>query len=89
MNIRNNYLTRIGLYRKYIEELGPFDPYLAQMGYKETHDVAMYYIETPGVEWVDIKDVSAKNLFPRAIRDNIQSMVGHGETLYIGSEREK
>lgn len=42
-----------------------------------------------GMEWVDIKDVSAKNLFPRAIRDNIQSMVGYGETLYIGSEREK
>ncbi len=60
MNIKNNYLTRIGLYRKYVEELGPFDPYLAQMGYKETYDVAMYYIETPGVEWVDIKDKEDK-----------------------------
>ena len=62
MNIKNNYLTRIGLYRKYVEELGPFDPYIAQMGYKETHDVAMYYIETPGVEWVDIKNKEDKTI---------------------------
>ena len=40
-------------------------------------------------EWVPLREVSARNLFPRAIRDNIPSFIGYGETYYIGSERER
>ena len=42
-----------------------------------------------GMEWIDLKDISGKNLFPRAIRDNIASMIGYGETIFIGSEKER
>lgn len=42
-----------------------------------------------GLEWVNIKDIPTSNLFPHAIRDNILSMLSCGETIYIGSEREK
>jgi len=42
-----------------------------------------------GLEWVNIKDIPTSNLFPHAIRDNIQPMLTFGETIYIGSEKEK
>ena len=42
-----------------------------------------------GMEWVNVKDIASVNLFPRAIRDNIPSMLGYGETIYIGSEKER
>ncbi len=42
-----------------------------------------------GLEWVNIKDIPTSNLFPHAIRDNIQPMLSFGETIYIGSEKEK
>jgi len=42
-----------------------------------------------GMEWVDVKELRRKNLFPRAIRDNLPVLIGFGETLFLGSEREK
>lgn len=42
-----------------------------------------------GLEWVSIKDIQCVNLFPRAIRDNFDCLMRCGETIYIGSEREK
>lgn len=42
-----------------------------------------------GSEWMPLKDISNRNLFPRAIRDNLRSLMGYGETIYIGSEKEK
>lgn len=42
-----------------------------------------------GAEWIPLRDVASRNLFPRAIRDNINNLVGYGETVYIGSERER
>lgn len=42
-----------------------------------------------GLEWVDLSRIRSVNLFPHAIRDNIPSMISMGETIYIGSEREK
>ena len=42
-----------------------------------------------GMEWIDLKDISRKNLFPRAIRDNISGLTGYGETIFIGSEKDK
>ena len=40
-----------------------------------------------GSEWIPLRDVHHANLFPRAIRDNISGLVGHGETIFIGSEK--
>lgn len=42
-----------------------------------------------GLEWIDIKEVTRKNLFPRAIRDNISGLIGYGETIFIGSEKDR
>lgn len=42
-----------------------------------------------GAEWIPLREASRKNLFPRAIRDNLRSLIGYGETIYIGSEKEK
>ena len=42
-----------------------------------------------GSEWVPLREVAMRNLFPRAIRDNISAFIGYGETYYIGSERER
>ena len=42
-----------------------------------------------GMEWVDLKDIPNSNLFPRAIRDNISGLIGYGETIFIGSEKDK
>lgn len=42
-----------------------------------------------GLEWVKLKDVRTSNLFPHAIRDNIGALIGSGETIYIGSEKER
>jgi ADP-ribose pyrophosphatase YjhB (NUDIX family) len=42
-----------------------------------------------GLTWVNIKDIPTCNLFPHAIRDNIQAMLSFGETIFIGSEKEK
>ena len=40
-----------------------------------------------GFEWVDLKEIQRRNLFPRAIRDNISGLIGHGDTIFIGSEK--
>ena len=42
-----------------------------------------------GCEWVDIRQIHRRNLFPRAIRDNISGLVGRGETIFIGSEKDR
>ena len=42
-----------------------------------------------GIEWIPMRDIASCNLFPRAIRDNIRSLTGYGETIYIGSEKDK
>lgn len=42
-----------------------------------------------GMEWVDISEIRYRNLFPRAIRDNISALIGYGETIFIGSEKER
>ena len=42
-----------------------------------------------GMEWIDLREIGYRNLFPRAIRDNISSMIGYGETIYIGSEKDR
>ena len=42
-----------------------------------------------GIEWIPLKEVPSRNLFPRAIRDNMRSLTGYGETIYIGSEKDK
>jgi len=42
-----------------------------------------------GMEWVDLKEIRHRNLFPRAIRDNINSLIGYGETIFIGSEKDR
>lgn len=41
-----------------------------------------------GMEWVDAAELRQRNLFPRAIRDNLPALTGYGETLFLGSERE-
>ena len=41
-----------------------------------------------GYEWVPLESVPRRNIFPRAIRDNISAMLGYGETIYIGSEKD-
>ena len=41
-----------------------------------------------GTDWVPLREIGSRNLFPRAIRDNIRSLTGYGETIYIGSEKE-
>ena len=40
-----------------------------------------------GFEWIPVREVHRANLFPRAIRDNISGLIGHGETIFIGSEK--
>ncbi len=40
-----------------------------------------------GSEWISLKDAHRSNLFPRAIRDNLSGLIGHGETIFIGSEK--
>ncbi len=42
-----------------------------------------------GMEWVDAHELRRRNLFPRALRDNLPGLMGFGETLYLGSERER
>ena len=42
-----------------------------------------------GYEWIDIHEIQRRNLFPRAIRDNIAGLIGHGETIFIGSEKDQ
>lgn len=39
--------------------------------------------------WIPLREVAGRNLFPRAIRDNIRSLTGYGETIFIGSEKER
>lgn len=41
-----------------------------------------------GREWIDLHRIRSSNLFPRAIRDNISGLIGYGETIFIGSEKE-
>jgi len=41
-----------------------------------------------GTEWLPLRDIASRNLFPRAIRDNIRNLTGYGETIFIGSEKE-
>ena len=42
-----------------------------------------------GMEWIDASELRRRNLFPRAIRDNLHSLIGSGETLFLGCERER
>ncbi|MDO4865071.1 MAG: NUDIX domain-containing protein [Clostridia bacterium] len=42
-----------------------------------------------GCDWIDLHTVHRCNLFPRAIRDNISGLIGHGETIFIGSEKDR
>ena len=42
-----------------------------------------------GCEWIDIRDAHRRNLFPRAIRDNLSGLIGRGETIFIGSEKDR
>ena len=42
-----------------------------------------------GCEWIDLREAHHKNLFPRAIRDNLSGLIGHGETIFIGSEKDR
>ena len=37
--------------------------------------------------WIPLNEIGSKNLFPRAIRDNLHSLTGYGETIYLGSEK--
>lgn len=39
-------------------------------------------------EWIPLQEVGSRNLFPRAIRDNIRNLTGYAETFYIGSEKD-
>ena len=41
-----------------------------------------------GSEWIPLREIGSRNLFPRAIRDNIRNLTGYGETIFIGSEKE-
>lgn len=40
-------------------------------------------------EWINLRDAHHKDLFPRAIRDNLSGLTGRGETLFIGSEKDR
>lgn len=40
-------------------------------------------------EWINLRDVQRLNLFPRAIRDNLPALTGYGETIFIGSEKDR
>ena len=42
-----------------------------------------------GLEWIDVHEIQRRNLFPRAIRDNISGLIGYGETIFIGSEKDR
>lgn len=42
-----------------------------------------------GMEWIDLREIKRRNLFPRAIRDNISGLIGYGETIFIGSEKDR
>ena len=42
-----------------------------------------------GYDWIDLRDIQRRNLFPRAIRDNISGLVGGNGTIFIGSERDR
>ena len=42
-----------------------------------------------GCEWIDLKEAHRRNLFPRAIRDNLSGLIGRGETIFIGSEKDR
>ena len=42
-----------------------------------------------GCDWIDLKEAHRKNLFPRAIRDNLSGLIGRGETIFIGSEKDR
>ena len=42
-----------------------------------------------GMEWVEVEALRNGDLFPRAIRDNLPALLGAGETIYLGSERER
>ena len=41
-----------------------------------------------GAEWIDVRGIQSRNLFPRAIRDNISGLISHGGTIFIGSEKD-
>ena len=40
-------------------------------------------------EWIPLQEVGSRNLFPRAIRDNIRNLTEYAETYYIGSEKDR
>lgn len=41
-----------------------------------------------GFDWIDVKDIQRRNLFPRAIRDNMAGLIHHNGTIFIGSEKD-
>ena len=40
-----------------------------------------------GHDWVDVRDIQRRNLFPRARRDNMTGLIHHNGTIFIGSEK--
>ena len=42
-----------------------------------------------GSMWIDARDIQRRNLFPRAIRDNINGLINHNGMIFIGSERDR
>ncbi len=42
-----------------------------------------------GHDWIDVREIQHRNLFPRAIRDNISGLIHHNSTIFIGSEKDR
>ncbi len=41
-----------------------------------------------GYDWVDLRQIQRRNLFPRAIRDNLAGLIRGNGTIFIGSEKD-
>ena len=42
-----------------------------------------------GCDWIDAREIQRRNLFPRAIRDNLTGLIHRSNTIFIGSERDR
>ena len=42
-----------------------------------------------GIEWVDLRQIQHRSLFPRAIRDNIAGLINRSDTIFIGSDKDR
>ena len=42
-----------------------------------------------GTDWIPVREIHRRNLFPRAIRDNMSGLIGRNETIFIGSEKDR